>query len=161
MLPLSLRLLFTPVRTLNEQCCQPSGQTRHARLIWKIFFSSFPFCFFRSFRLVFFSSFFFFLLVSFCFLFELLFVLFLCSLTFYLISYSVSPTQVIYLNKTPEEAFRLLTSGNSPTFLPFRYVYDFVNDFHFCFSLSNLLKQNSNLNYSLIQQRCFVRLGRI
>ena len=68
--------------------------------------------------------------------------------------------QVIYLNKTPEEAFRLLTSGNSPTFLPFRYVYDF-NDFHFCFSLSNLLKQNSNLNYSLIQQRCFVRLGRI
>ena len=85
---------------------------------------------------------------------------FLCSLTFYLISYSVSPMQVIYLNKTPEEAFRLLTSGNSPTFLPFRYVYDF-NDFHFCFSLSNLLKQNSNLNYSLIQQRCFVRLGRI
>ena len=56
---LSLRLLFTPVRTLNEQCCQPSGQTRHARLIWKILFSSFPFCFFRSFRLVFFSSIFF------------------------------------------------------------------------------------------------------
>ncbi|XP_046458032.1 uncharacterized protein LOC124204850 isoform X2 [Daphnia pulex] len=27
---------------------------------------------------------------------------------------------VIYLNKSPEEAFRLLTSGNSPTFLPFR-----------------------------------------
>lgn len=141
MLPLSLRLLFTPVRTLNEQCCQPSGQTRHARLIWKIFFPSFPFCFFRSSRLVFFSSIFFlsFLFPSvsysnFCLSF------FLCSLTlYYLISYSVSPTQVIYLNKTPEEAFRLLTSGNSPTFLPFRYVYDFVNDFHFGFFLSNLL----------------------
>ena len=30
--------------------------------------------------------------------------------------------QVIYLNKSPEEAYRLLTGGNSPAFLPFRWV---------------------------------------
>jgi len=30
--------------------------------------------------------------------------------------------QIIYLKKTPEEAYRPLVAGSNPPFLPFRYV---------------------------------------
>lgn len=58
--------------------------------------------------------------------------------------------QVIYLNKSPEEAFRLLASGNSPPFLPFRYAF-LINDIHV----------DRKLIGFILHQRCFVRLGRI
>jgi len=35
-------------------------------------------------------------------------------------AFLISSYAVIYLNKSPEEAYRLLVSGNSPSFLPFR-----------------------------------------
>lgn len=50
--------------------------------------------------------------------------------------------QVIYLNKSPEEAYRLLTSGKSPAYLAFRYltfrtsgrfIFIFANSCHIFF----------------------------